>query len=115
MGFQPWVPSNPPSIGPLTPLSGQVNGIGNNLLVAPTVGFALRIYYVAYNPLAAVEAFCRFGPFGTAWLRNNIVGNAVIAKDFGDLRYLEGAIGEALYLNLSGAVATNWNCFYVEV
>lgn len=100
--------------GALTPASGQVSSSGNNTLLTPTSGKRLRVYYASYNPLTAVEAAFRFGAAGTLWLRNNITANSVISKDFGDLRYLQGAVNEAVLLNLSLAVNVNWNVFYVE-
>lgn len=95
--------------------SGSVNGLGNNTCVTPTAGKKLRISYLSYNPALAVEAAWRFGATGSLFLRNSVVANSVVAKDFGDMRYLEGAVDEALILNLSLAVATIWNCLYVEV
>mgnify|MGYP001573983118 CR=1 FL=1 len=95
--------------------SGQVSASGNNTLVTPASGKKLRLFYVSYNPLLAIEAAFRFGASGSLWLRNNITANSVIAKDFGAFRSLEGAVDQALLLNLSLAVSTNWNVFYVEV
>ena len=101
--------------GALTPASGQVSSSGNNTLITPTSGKKLRVFYASYNPLLAVEAAFRFGAAGTLWLRNNITANSVVAKDFGDLRYLEGAVDQVLILNLSLAITTNWTVLYVEV
>lgn len=106
---------------PVAPLqlsyaSGSVSSSGNNTLITPTLGNKLRLYYASYNPSAAVEVAFRFGAAGTLFMRNNIVaGGSIVAKDLGDFRYLQGATNEALFLNLSGAVATIWNVFYVEV
>ena len=100
--------------GELTPASGQVSGSGNNTLITPASGKRVRVYYAAYNPLLAVEAAFRFAAAGALWLRNNVTANSVIAKDFGDFRYVQGAVDEVLILNLSLAVSTNWSCFYVE-
>ena len=100
----------------LTPASGSVNGSGNNTLVTPTVGKKLRLAYISYNPSLAVEAGFRFGAAGTLFLRNKLTaGGSIVAKDFGDLRCLEGAIDEALILNLSVGVATIWNALYTEM
>ena len=101
--------------GALLSTSGQVEAQGNNTLLTPTAGKKLRIYYLSYNPLLAVEAAFRFGATGGLLLRNSVTANSVIAKDFGDFRYLEGAVDEALILNLSLGVAVNWNVTYVEV
>ena len=101
--------------GTLTVASGQVSGLGNNTLITPTSGKALRVSYASYNPTLALEAAFRFGAAGSLWLRNNLVANSVVSKDFGDLRWIQGAVDEVLILNLSAALATNWNVFYVEV
>jgi len=42
------------------------------------------------------------------------MGGGVVGKDMGDLRYLEGDVDAPLILNLSAAVSTIWNAFYVE-
>ena len=98
-----------------TPASGSVSASGNNTLVTPTAGKKIRLFYCSYNAGLAVEAAFRFGAAGTLFLRNSITANSVIAKDFGDFRYVEGAVDQALILNLSLAVATIWNALYVEV
>lgn len=108
-----WVVAGP---GALIPASGVASASGNTTLVTPTAGMRLRVYYVAYNPAAAVEAGFRFGASGTLFPRNTLtVAGSVIAKDFGNLSYWQGAINESLLLNLSSAVSTVWNVLYVEV
>ena len=99
----------------LTPASGSVTGLGNNTLITPASGKKIRLSYVSYNPALAVEAGFRFGAAGTLFLRNSIGAGSVVSKDFGDMRYVEGAVDEALILNLSVGVATIWNALYVEV
>ena len=101
-------------VGALTYASGQTSTSGNTTLLTPASGKLIRVYYASYNPLLAVEAAFRFGATGTLWLRNNITANSVIAKDFGDFRFVQGTVGEVLILNLSLGVATNWNIMYVE-
>lgn len=105
------------AISGLVPLvaSGQVSSSGNNTLLTPAAGKKLRLFYLSYNPLLAVEAAFRFGASGSLFLRNNLVANSVVAKEFGMSRYLEGAVDEALILNLSLAVNVIWNAFYSEV
>lgn len=95
--------------------SGSVSGLGNNAVLTPSTGKKLRVSYLSYNPALAVEAAFRFGAGGTLILRNSVTANAVVAKDFGDMRYIEGAVDEPLYLNLSIGVATLWNALYTEV
>ena len=95
-------------------VSGQVAEAGNNTLVTPSLGKALRLFYVSYNPLVAVEAAFRFGAAGALFLRNAVTAHSVIAKDWGTVRSLSGAVDEPLILNLSAAVACNWNAFYLE-
>lgn len=97
-------------------VSGSVSASGNNTCVTPTSGKKLRISYLAYNPSAAVEAAFRFTTGGALFLRNSLtVAGSVIAKDYGDFRYIEGGVNETLELNLSSGVATIWNANYVEV
>lgn len=95
--------------------SGQVSTLGNNTLLTPASGKKLRLFYVSYNPIVAVEAAFRFGAAGGLFLRNNVTAGSVIAKDYGFSRYKEGAVDEPLVLNLSVGVAVNWNAFYQEV
>lgn len=93
--------------------SGTASSSGNNLIVTPTSTFTLRVHYASYNPSAATTCAFRFGTSGTMFIKNALTtGGAVIAKDFGDFRYVEGAADESLYLNLSGAVDTIWNVLY---
>ena len=101
--------------GALLSASGQVGSEGNNTLLTPVGGKKLRVYYLSYNPLEDVTAGFRFGAAGGLFLYNAVFDHAIVAKDYGDFRYLEGAVDEPLVLNLSGAIATNWNCNYVEV
>lgn len=100
----------------VTPTSGSASSSGNNTLITPTSGKKLRIFYLAYNPSAANEVAFRFGAAGGLFLRNSLtVGGSVIAKDFGDLRYIEGAVDETLVLNLSSGSTTIWNAIYTEI
>lgn len=95
--------------------SGSASASGNNTLLTPGAGKKLRVSYLSYNPVLAVEAAFRFGASGGMFLRNSVVAGSVIAKDVGDLRYIEGAVDEPLILNLSLAVATMWNVLFVEI
>lgn len=99
----------------LTPASGTASSNGNNTLITPAAGKKLRISYLSYNPATAVTCAFRFAAAGALFLQNVMPAGSIVAKDFGDLRYIEGAINEALILNLSSGVSTVWNCFYVEV
>lgn len=99
----------------LIPMSGSVNSAGGNLLLTPSSGKKLRIAYLSYNPSAAVICSFKFGA-GISFLKTNVVvAGTVIAKDFGDFRYVEGNVDEPLYLTLSDAILTIWNAFYTEV
>ncbi|OGO36717.1 MAG: hypothetical protein A2W35_17965 [Chloroflexi bacterium RBG_16_57_11] len=102
-------------VGALSIAAGTASSSGNTTLITPASGKSVRVYYASYNNALAVEAGFRFGAAGTIWLKNNLVANSVISKDFGDLRYVQGAVDEVLILNLSLAVSTNWTVFYVEV
>ena len=95
--------------------AGQASGAGNNTLLTPVAGFAIRVHYASYNPAADAEIGFRFGAAGNIWLRNNVIAKSVIAKDFGDLRFIQGEPNEALILNLSAGTVTDWTVFYLEV
>ena len=95
--------------------SGTVSGTGNNTIITPSAGKKLRLSYVSYNPSLAIDAGFRFGAAGTLFMHNSIAANGVIAKDFGDMRYIEGAIDEVLILNMVVGVSTIWNALYIEV
>ena len=96
----------------LTIAAGQATVAGNTLLVSAQPGRRLRIHYCSYNPKGDAEVGFRFGETGLIFLRNDLVARSVIAKDLKDLRFLEGGVGEALYLNQNNAVTTNWTVFY---
>ena len=99
----------------LTPASGLAANAGNNTVVTPAAGKRLRVSYLSVNPEAVVEAAFRFGAAGALFLRNIVPGKAIVAKDCGDMRFIQGAVGEPLIVNLSAAVPTLWNAFYQEV
>lgn len=99
----------------LTIVSGSAASSGNTTAVTPAAGKKLRVSYLAYNPALAVECAWRFGAAGPLFLRNSMPAGGIVAKDFGDMRYLEGEVDEPLVLNLSLAVTVIWNCTYVEV
>lgn len=115
--------SNFPAVQPvsgsptaLTAVSGLVNSTGDNTVITPSSGKKIRLYYFSYNAAEGpVEVALKFGS-GTEFLRNYLAAlGSTIAKDFGDLRCLEGATNEALNLNLSTNVDVIWNAFYVEI
>ena len=98
----------------LTPAGGQVSSSGDNTLITPSSGKLLRIYYLSYNnTTATVECYFTFA--GVNFLRNKIIANSVIAKDFGDFRCVQGSVGGTLVLNLDTATPVNWSCMYVEI
>lgn len=94
--------------------SGQVTTSGNTSLVTPASGATLHVHYCSYNPKAATEAGFRWGSTGTIFLRNDVTANSVIAKDFGETRYIMGKPDESLFLNQSVATTVNWTVFYTE-
>lgn len=108
-----------PTVGlPLTNVnfgSGTVSSAGNNLLLTPDSGKLLRLFYCSYNPVGAVTAAFRFGAGGNLFLLNTLPGAAIVSKEFGDIRCVQGAVDEPLYLNLSLGISTNWNIFFTEV
>lgn len=97
------------------PVSGTTSSAGNTAVATPTSGKRIRISYLSYNPEAENECAFRFGASGALFLRNVVPAGGIVAKDFGDYRYIQGAVDEVLYINLSDAVPTIWNVFYSEV
>lgn len=96
--------------------SGTASSSGATAIHTPASGKRTRIHYASYNPAASCDVYFRFGGGGTAFLHNSLTqAGAVIAKDFGDFRYVEGAVDEVLYIVLGSAVANIWNIFYTEV
>lgn len=96
--------------------SGTASSSGNTSIVTPTAGKKVQLRYISYNPLAVNDVYFRFGVAGTKILYNSIVAaGSIITKDFGDFRYIEGAINEVLYINLLNAASTIWNIFYTEI
>ena len=94
--------------------SGQTSSSGNTTVITPTGGKKIRVAYLSYNPASATEAAFRFGAAGSLFMRNAVPAGGIVAKDFGDFRYIEGATDEILVLNLTAAVTTTWNVFYTE-
>lgn len=111
----PSVSSTSGRVGKLDVAAGEATASGNTTCVTPSAGKRLRIFYLTYNPTQAAVVAWRFGATGTLFLRNDLLANSVIAKDLGDLRYLEGAVDQPLILNLSAAVPTYWTVFYQEI
>jgi hypothetical protein len=100
----------------LTPASGTITDAGNTIVLTPSAGKRLRIFYLSYNPDGETDIGYRFGAAGPLFLFNHIrFGGSIVGKDFGDQRYLQGAVDEDLVLNQSAIVNTNWNVFYLEV
>ena len=97
------------------PAGGTAGDSGNNTLITPASGKTLQLYYVSYNPQAAVTAAFRWGEAGNLWLKNTVPAKSVIAKDWGASRHFDGGVDQPLILNLSGAASVNWNVFYTEV
>ena len=98
----------------LTADSGTVTTSGNTTLITPASGLRVRVFYLSYNNTAAtVEAYFAFG--GTSFLKNKVLANSVIAKDFGDFRCIQGSVDQALVINLDVATTVNWNVLSVQV
>lgn len=99
---------------PLLIASGKATG--NAVCATPSSGKKLRIYYLAYQPLTQMEVWFNFGVSATKILYTRPVADGIVAKDFGEARYIQGNTDEALNLNVQlGAVTTYWNVFYIEV
>lgn len=95
-------------------VSGLISTSGG-ALVTPASGKKLRVYYVSYNPeLVETELGLQFGS-GTLFLYNKVQAGSIIAKDFGDTRYLQGGINESLNIYIGTFSNVYFNVFYTEV
>ncbi len=93
---------------------------GNTELIAPSATKRLRLYYLAMNAdpsnSAMVTSAIRFGDAGQLRYRLGLTAGSIFARAIGAGRkYVEGAIGEALNVNLSAAQSVNVVIEYEEV
>lgn len=98
---------------PVLWVSGSTAASGNTAVVTPASGKAVRVHYVSYNPSSDQnEIAFRFGAAGTKFLLNTVPASSIIAKDFGDAKYITGAVDEVFYFYQGFGASTNYNVFY---
>jgi hypothetical protein len=107
-------------MGPVTSVSGTASVLGDTVVVTPSSGKALRVYYLSMNAdggnTADVTAYFRFGAAGAAKYKKSLKAGAIFARAIGGGRkYIQGAMDEPLYINLSAAQTVNWDVEYDEV
>lgn len=84
-------------------------------LVTPASGKKLRVYYASYNPqLVDTELGFQFAS-GVLFLYNQVPAGSIVAKDFGDTRYIQGGIDEPLNIFIGTFALVYFNVFYTEV
>jgi hypothetical protein len=111
-------------VGPLLGAAFEVGGLTDwNSVLAPPAGCKLRIYYVSVNPSVAMTCGLSLdgvnpitgGLYTSEFLFNLYPAGSIVAKDFGEFRYLEGAVDAPLnfYNDTLGPI---WiNVFFREI
>jgi hypothetical protein len=105
----------------VTPKAVTCSSSGNNLLLAPASGKAIRIwwYYLGADPAnsANVTAALRFATGGTDFFKTSLsqYGAAVSHSFKAGQSYYQGAADESLYANLGAAQTVYVNFDYEEV
>lgn len=98
---------------PVLWVSSSTAASGNTAVVTPASGKAVRVHYVSYNPSSDQnEIAFRFGAAGAKFLLNTVPAGSIIAKDFGDAKYVTGAIDEVFYFYQGFGASSNYNVFY---
>jgi hypothetical protein len=92
---------------------------GSSLIVTPTTGSYLRLHYVALNAdggnAADVTSAVCFSATGSLIYKMSLKPGSIFARNVGaGRRYLEGAVDESLYLNLSTTQTVNVTIEYDE-
>jgi hypothetical protein len=100
-------------------LSVTASTSGDTQLVAPASGKSIRLHYLALNAdasnSAAVTAALKFGS-GALIFKLSLSAGSLFGRNIGaGRRYIQGAVNEALSLNLSGSETVNATIEYEEV
>jgi len=93
---------------------------GNATIITPSGSNHVRVHYVMMNAdganTADVTAAVRFAAAGVLLYKTSLKAGSIFARNVGaGRRYIGGAAGEALILNLSAAQAVNVTVEYEEV
>lgn len=92
----------------------EISSLGDNIIITPSLGQRLRIFWVGFstseNNTAEVLAIVKFGVGGSAQYRWTLGTPGL----FSHWETLEGAINESLIVNLSGAQPVQVNITHEE-
>jgi hypothetical protein len=97
-----------------------VSASGDNTIVTPASGKAVRLYYVSLSAHdgngAGVTCILKFGTGGSAKYKVSLTPKAIWARNIGaGRRYLQGAVDAPLVVNLSAAQSIHASIEYEEV
>lgn len=91
---------------------------GDATVHTPASGKSIRLFYLGYSADGAnsadVTAYVKFGA-GSAIYKQSLAAKAMFAHTVAARRYVQGAVDEALTLNLSAAQTVHVNIEYLEV
>lgn len=101
-------------------ISVTASASGNNTILTPPAGKKVRLYYFSLSAdganTADVVAFLRFAAAGTGKHKVSLAAKAIFARNIGGgKRYIEGAVNEALIVNLSAAQSVHVSIEYDEI
>ena len=108
---------------PTTSVSAKaltVSGNGDNTVHTPAAGKKIRLYYASLNAddanSAAVIAILKFGAGGAALYKYSLGAGGIWARNISaGRRHIDGAVDQALILNLSAAQSVHVSIEYEEV
>ncbi len=92
----------------ITPTAVTASASGDNTIFTPTGGTSARVYYVSLSAdggnSADVTAIVKFGAGGTSRYKVSLKAGSIWARNIGAGRkYMQGAVNEAVIVNLSAA------------
>jgi len=100
-----------------TPATLNATASGNTAIVTPTSGKAIRVYYIHFSNRDTVNASprvgLRFTTTGTIYFSSTLAATGMINANLLP-HYWEGAVNEALYVNLSAAGNVDVTVLYGE-
>lgn len=92
----------------LSPTASSASSSGDNTIFTPDSGEITRVHYISLSADGAnsadVTAIVKFGAGGSANYKVSLKAGAIFARNIGaGKRYMQGAVDEALIVNLSAA------------
>lgn len=100
-------------------LSGVVAGAGDNIVLTPTAGLSVRLFYITLgssggnaSPMTVAARFAS----GAAMYTIPLVPGAIWSRNIGAGKYyLQGAVNDTLILNLSAGQPLDWSAEFLFV